>query len=136
MADEAPTATATGPDAGEVRGWIGDRLDVLGGSSVARVDGFYADAETGRPEWLSVRLGRFGQPTLAPARDAVGAAGKVSVPYSREVLKSAPRRKAKGPLTREAELELLKHFGVAGDAGRAAELGGRGFEAITASPAN
>src|SRR5215208_152222 len=69
MADEAPTTTATGPDAGEVRGWIGDRLDVLGGSSVARVDGFYADAETGRPEWLSVRLGRFGQPTLAPARD-------------------------------------------------------------------
>jgi len=39
-------------------------------------------------------------------------------------------------LTREAELELLKHFGVAGDAGHATELGGRGFEAITASPAN
>src|SRR5436189_5904312 len=28
--------------------------------------------------------------------------------------------KAKDPLTREAELELLKHFGAAGDAGRAA----------------
>lgn len=138
MADEVAPATAsqTGPDADEARGWIGDRLDVLGGSSVARVDGFYVDAETGRPEWLIVRLGRFGQPTLVPARDAVGAAGKVWVPYSRDTLKSAPRRKAKEPLTREAELELLKHFGVAGDAGRAAELGARGFDAITASPAN
>src|SRR3954452_13123325 len=131
----ATAASQAGPDADEVRGWIGDRLDVLGGSSVARVDGFFVDAETGRPEWLVVRLGRFGQAPLVPARDAVGAAGKVWVPYSRETLKSAPRRKAKDPLTREAELELLKHFGVAGDAGRAAELGAHGFEAITASPA-
>lgn len=138
MAEDAPSPTAseTGPDADEVRGWIGDRLDVLGGSSVARVDGFYVDAETGRPEWLVVRLGRFSQPTLVPARDAVGAAGKVWVPYSRDTLKSAPRGKAKQPLTRDAELELLDHFGVAGDAGRAAELNARGLDAITASPAN
>jgi len=135
--DAAPVAASqTGPGADEVRGWVGDRLDVLGGSGVARVDGFYADAETGRPEWLVVRLGRFGQPTLAPARDAVGAAGKVWIPYSRETVKGAPRRKAKQPLTREAELELLKHYGVAGDAGRAAELSDRGFKAITASPAS
>jgi|SRR5215218_2706216 len=137
MADAASTAApATGPDADEVRGWVGARLDVLGGTSVARIDGFYTDSETGRPEWLVVRLGRFGQPTLVPARDAVGAAGKVWVPYSRETVKSAPRRKAKGPLTRETELELLNHFGVAGDAGRAAELNARGFDAATASPAN
>jgi hypothetical protein len=138
MADDAPTGVSTtpsGPDADEVRGWIGDRLDVLGGSSIARVDGFYADSETGRPEWLIVRLGRFGQPTLVPARDAVGAAGKVWAPYSRDAIKGAPRRKAKQPLTREAELELLEHYGIASEAGRAAELDDRGFEAITASPA-
>jgi hypothetical protein len=137
MAEDAPSTAASrsGPDADEVRGWIGSRLDVLGGSSVARIDGFFVDADTGSPEWLVVRLGRFGQPTLVPARDAVGAAGKVWVPYSRETLKSAPRRKAKDPLTREAELELLRHFGVDGDAGRAADLNARGFDAITASPA-
>lgn len=137
MAEDAAStaAAATGPDADEARGWIGDRLDVLDDASVARVDGFYADAETGRPEWLVVSLRRFGQPTLVPARDAVGAAGKVWVPYSRETVKGAPRRKAKEPLTREAELELLGHFGVAGDAGRAAELSAHGFDAITASPA-
>jgi hypothetical protein len=137
VAEDAPSTTAPqpGPDADEVRGWIGDRLDVLGGSSVARVDGLFVDAGTGTPEWLVVRLGRFGQSTLVPARDAVGAAGKVWVPYSRETLKSAPRRKAKDPLTREAELELLRHYGVGGDAGRAADLNARGFDAITANPA-
>ena len=35
-----------------------------------------------------------------------------------------------------AELELLKHFGAGGNAGRAAELSARGSEAITASPAS
>lgn len=137
MAEEARSTTAAhgGPDADEVRGWIGSRLDVLGGSSVARIDGFFVDADTEAPEWLVVRLGRFGQPTLVPARDAVGAAGKVWVPYSLEMLKSAPRRKAKDSLTRETELELLGHFGVGGDAGRAADLNARGFDAITASPA-
>jgi hypothetical protein len=37
-------------------------------------------------------------------------------------------------MNRETELELLKHFGVGGEFGRAAELNARGFEAITASP--
>ncbi len=138
MADDAGPATAskTGPGAGEVRAWIGDRLDVLGGSAIARIDGFYVDAETGRPEWLVVRVSRFGQPTLVPARDAVGAAGRVWAPYSRETVKGAPRRKAKEPLTREAELELLEHFGIAGAAGRAAELDARDAGAITARPAS
>jgi hypothetical protein len=140
MADEPnpapPTASPTpGPDASEVREWIGGRLDVLGGSSVARVDGFFVDEESGRPEWLVVRLGRFGQHVLIPAREAVHAAGKVWVPYSRDAVKGAPRVNTKAPLTREAELELLKYYGAGGNAGRAAELNARGFEAITASPA-
>jgi hypothetical protein len=139
MADEPHPASATenpgaGPGEAEVRSWIGSRLDVLGGSSVARIDGFYVDEETGRPEWLVIRIGRFGQHTLVPAREAVGAAGKIWIPYSRETIKATPKVNTKAPLTREAELELLKHYGAGGDAGRAAELGGRGFEAITASP--
>jgi hypothetical protein len=140
MADEPnpapPTAASTvGPETSEVRDWVGGRLDVLGGSSVARIDGFFVDEETGRPEWLVVRLGRFGQHALIPAREAVHAAGKVWIPYSRETVKGAPRVNTKAPLSRETELELLKHFGVTGDTGRAAELNARGFEAITASPA-
>lgn len=133
--DPSPAAAATGPDADEVRCWIGSRLDEIGGTAVAKIEGFFADSETGRPEWLVVRLGRFGQHGLAPAREAVGVGGRVWVPYSRDAIKGTAKTSTKTPLTREAELELLKHFGADGDAGRAAELSARGFEAITAGPA-
>jgi len=59
-ADAAATTGTTAPEADEVRGWLGNRLDEIGGASVARIDGFYVDERTGRPEWLVVRLGTFG----------------------------------------------------------------------------
>jgi hypothetical protein len=134
-ADTASTATAAGPDAAEVWGWLGSRLDELGGVSVEKIDGFYVDERTGRPEWLVVRPGRFGHHSLVPAREAVEAAGHIWVPYARDVIKRAPRTNTKSPLNRETELDLLRHYGIAGGAGRAAELSTRGFEAITARPA-
>jgi PRC-barrel domain protein len=124
------------PDAVEAQTWIGARLDDLAGTAVGKIDAFFVDEDSGRPEWLVVRLGRFGQHGLVPAREAVGVAGRVWVPYPREAIKAAPKAGTKAPLTREAELELLKHFGAGGNAGRTAELSARGFEAITASPAS
>jgi hypothetical protein len=38
--------------------------------------------------------------------------------------------------TCSAELELLENHGIRGDAGRAADLDARGFDAVSASPAN
>ena len=124
------------PDAAEAQGWIGSRLDEIGGAAVGKIDGFFVDTDTRRPEWLVVRLGRFGQQGLVPAREAVGVAGRVWVPYARETIKAAPKAGTKGPLTGEAELELLKHYGAGEDVGRTAELNARGFEAVTASPAS
>ena len=124
------------PNAAEAQTWIGWRLDELGGAAVGKIDGFFVDEETGRPEWLVVRLGRFGQQGLVPAREAVGVPGRVWVPYAREAIKAARSAGTKSPLTREAELELLEHFGAGGNAGRAAELSARSSEAITASPAS
>jgi hypothetical protein len=139
MADDAAqlpaSAPSAGPDLDEARSWVGNRLDEIGGSSIAKVEGVFVDSDTGRPEWLAVRLGRFGQHGLVPARDAVGVGGRVWVPYSRDTIKGAPRVGTKAPLNRESELELLRHFGVAGEIGRAAELTARGFDAVTASPA-
>ena len=124
------------PDAAEAMRWIGSRLDEIGGAAVGKIDGFFVDEETGRPEWLVVRIGRFGHQGLVPAREAVGVSGRVWVPYGRETIKAAPRTTTKAPLTRDAEIELLKHFGAGGDVGRTAELNARGFEAVTASPAS
>jgi hypothetical protein len=126
-----------GPDAAEAQTWIGWRLDELGGVAVGKVDGFFVDEETGRP-----RVARGPASALRAAGPGAGRArpsaspGASGVPYARETIKTARKADAKSPLRREAELELLKHFGAGGNAARAAELSARGFKAITASPAS
>src|SRR4051794_28715762 len=117
---DAPSSAApdaAGPDAAEARGWIGGRLEDMAGTSVGKIESFHVDEQTGRPEWLVVRASRFGQHALVPAREAVEAAGRVWVPYSRDVIKRAPKVDTRAPLTREAELELLEHYGVHGEVG-------------------
>ncbi|SRR6266540_6043676 len=126
------TAPATGPDLSEVRSWVGGRLDAIGGTSVGKLDGAYVDEESERPEWLVVRLGRFGQRALVPAREAVGGVGRVWIPYHQDAIKRAPKVDTRAPLSRGREQELLAHYGIAAEVGRAAELAARDPDAITA----
>ena len=129
---EDVTAQRLGPE--EVRAWKGHRLDEVGGGGVGKIEGAYADAVAGNPEWLLVRMGRFGHYALVPARDAVAAAGHVWVPYALEQIRGAPKVDPKRPISREYELALLEHYGVGGEAGRAAEISDRDEGAATASP--
>lgn len=124
------------PGAEQVRAWIGHRLDEIGGASVGRVDGMFLDVVTDRPEWLLARMGRFGHHTLVPARDAVEGVGRVWIPYSREVIRRAPKADPVAALTAATERELLEHYAIAGAAGRAAELDGRDPNAVSVRPAD
>jgi len=116
-------------------GWRGHRLDAIGDHGVGRVEGVHLDTESRRPEWLSTRLGRFAHHRPVPARDAVEASGRVWVPFTREQISGAPEVDPKEELTRERETELLSHYGIDGDAGRAAEVAKRDAGAVTARPA-
>ena len=116
--------------------WVGSRLDDMHGTGLGKIEGAYVDEETGRPEWLLVRLGRFGQRGLVPAREAVGGVGRVWVPYSRDLIRSTPKVDGKSPITCAWERSLLAYFGIAGEIGRAAELAERDPETITARPAS
>lgn len=140
VADAATGATvaadSAAPGLTEVSAWIGSRLDDLRGTAMGKVDGAYVDDETGRPEWLLVRLGRFGQRSLVPAREAVGGVGRVWVPYEREVIRNSPKVDGKSAITCDWERSLLAYFGIAGEIGRAAELAERNPETITARPAS
>lgn len=124
-----------GPSLEEVVGWAGHRLDEIAGGGVGRVEGAYVDAESGRPEWLLSRMGRFGHHCLVPARDAVVGVGHVWVPYARDQIRRAPKIEPKANLTGERETELLTYYGIGGEAGRAAEIAGRDAEIVTARPA-
>jgi PRC-barrel domain len=119
----------------EIHAWKGHRLDEIGGATVGKVEGVFVDAETGDPEWVLARMGRFGKRTLVPARDAVEGVGHVWVPYSRDVIRGAPKVDPAAALTASAERSLLGHYGVAGPAGRAAQLDDREREAVSARPA-
>ena len=142
-AQTTETVEATGPsetvqvrlELAEAQTWAGHRLDEIGGAAVGKVEGIYVDDESGRPEWLLARMGRFGHHTLVPARDAVEGVGRVWVPYTRDQIRRGPKASAGKPLSREAERELLGHYGIAADAGRFAELAKRPADAVTARPA-
>ena len=125
------------PTVAEVRSWAGFKLDEIGGGSVGRVEGAYVDAKSQRVEWLLARMGRFGHHTLVPARHAVGAGQRVWVPYSRDVIRGAPRIEPGHIVTREEELGLLEHYGAGVKAaGRAEELGEGDGDAVTIRPAD
>lgn len=131
----AEETTAERPSLEEVLSWAGHRLDEIVGGNVGKVEGAYVDAGTGRPEWLLSRMGRFGHYCLVPARDAVGGVGHVWVPYTRDQIRRAPRIEPKAELTRSQEDELLRHYGIGGEAGRAADIAPRDADAVTARPA-
>lgn len=118
----------------EIRAWKGHRLDELGGAGVGKIEGAFVDAETGKPEWILARMGRFGNYTLVPARDAVEGVGHIWVPYSRDVIRRAPKVDPVASLTASAERSLLAHYGIAGPAGRSAELDERDPEAVSVRP--
>lgn len=118
----------------EAAAWKGWKLDEIGGASVGRVADVYVDERSGDPEWLLARMGRFGHYCLVPARYAVGAGGRVWVPFSRELIRKAPRIESGKPLERDAERTLLEHYGIATtEAGRGADLAQRD-EGVTALP--
>jgi len=134
MAESAETAPR--PTADEVGAWVGNRLDEIAGIDVGRIEGAFVDQDGGEPEWLLARMGRFGHYTLVPVRDAVEGVGHVWVPFTRDQIRGAPKVDPRAGLTATAERALFDHYGIAVDAGRAAELGEREDDAITARPLN
>jgi len=134
MTDEAMTIERPALEA--VTAWKGHRLDEMTGANVGRVHGAFVDAESAEPEWLVARMGRFGHHTLVPARDAVEGVGHIWVPFTREVIRRAPKVDPIASLTANEERALLDHYGIGGGAGRAMELSGREPDTISVRPAD
>jgi hypothetical protein len=123
------------PSAEVVRGWIGYRLDEIGGQNVGKIEGAFVDQESGEPEWLLARMGRFGHYTLVPGRDAVAGVKHVWVPYTRDQIRRGPKVDPAASLTASGERELLAHYGIMAEAGRGAAIADRDEDEVTARPA-
>ena len=127
--------TETVPTATEVAGWVGFGLDDIDGAGIGKVTGFFVDIETGQPAWLLIKLGRFSGEVALPAHDCAGIAGKVWVPYHRDIIREAPIVDPSRPLNREQELLICEYFGLGDSHGRAAEVKDRPEGAITSQAA-
>ncbi|HYU60698.1 MAG TPA: PRC-barrel domain-containing protein [Solirubrobacterales bacterium] len=127
-ASDAPTGppdAAERPSRSEVEAWIGARLDDISGAGVGKVEGAYVDEKTGLPEWVLIRVGRFGHHCVVPAREAVAGVGHVWVPWDRNAIRRSPQVEPGGELTAEEELQLCGHYGIVEGLGRAGELANR-----------
>ena len=135
MADEPEVVKVPPPDADEIGQWVGYRVDDIAGQSVARVQGFMVDAESGQPTWLAVKLGRFGKTVPVLVRECAAAAGRIWTPHDREVIREAPAIDADLPLNRDQEMQVLEYYGIPEGFGRAAEISSRPGETETSRPA-
>ena len=104
------------PDAEEASGWIGARVDDMAGTPVGKIESLLVDAAAQTPTWFVIRRGRFGRRSAIPAPFAAHAGGHVWIPFSREVVRTAPDVDANEGLSREDERRLAEHFGVPEDA--------------------
>lgn len=108
------------PSLEDVREWEGYRVDEVSGHSVARVEGFFVDQESGEPAWVLLKLGRFGKVVPVSIRECAAAAGRVWVPHDREVIRDAPAIDPEMPLNKEQERLVLDYYGIPEDIGRGA----------------
>ncbi|MBK5110841.1 MAG: hypothetical protein JJE10_05655 [Thermoleophilia bacterium] len=128
---EGPGTETIQPSLEDVRQWVGYRVDEISGHGVARVEAVLVDQESGEPAWLVAKLGRFGKMVPISIRECAAAAGKVWVPYDREVIREAPAIDPTLPLNREQERLVLDHYGIPEAVGRGAEIASRSEGQVT-----
>ena len=96
-----------------------DQIDDLIGRDVYGSDGgkigtavdVYADDETGKPEWVTVRTGLFGtKQSFVPLADASMAGDQITVPYDKAFVKAAPTIDEDGHLSEDEERELYAYY--------------------------
>ena len=125
----APEASPEAPGGlTEARACLGAKLDDVGGATVGKIEQVLADTETGAPTWLVVRLGRFGKRAALPFDYVVPGAGRVWVPFERELVRAAAELDPTIGLTAGDERALATHYGVPDGTGRHGAVAGRGDE--------
>jgi uncharacterized protein (TIGR02271 family) len=75
----------------------------------------YLDDRTGEPAWVTVKTGLFGgAESFVPLAEGRMEGDDVSVPYSKDQVKDAPRiEDENGHLSRDEEAELYRYYGLA-----------------------
>ena len=77
------------------------------GSKIGGIGEVYLDDQTGQPAWLTINTGLFGtSESFVPLQEATVEGDQVTLPYSKDQVKDAPRVDADQHLDVEQEREL------------------------------
>jgi uncharacterized protein (TIGR02271 family) len=104
-----------------------DTLDTIRGATVVdengdkigSLDEIYLDEDTGQPEWAAVKTGLFGTGlSFVPLANAERNGDDLRVPFSKELVKDAPRVDADGHLSQDEEADLYAYYGISYGEGR------------------
>jgi uncharacterized protein (TIGR02271 family) len=108
----------------DVQNVIGSTAVDRDGDKIGKVGQLFLDDETGRPEFVTVNTGLFGnKETFVPAADATIAGDQVTLPFDKATIKDAPNVDAEGGhLDHDEERRLYEYYGMGYDKG-----GDRGF---------
>ena len=84
------------------------------GKSIGNLETFFADRDSGRPEWIGVFTGTFRQHHyLVPLEGAEVEGSAILIPWTKEQVKSAPDyRDPETSISEELELEAYRHYGL------------------------
>lgn len=81
------------------------------GGKIGSIGQLYADDDTGEPTWVTVRTGLFGtSQSFIPVEGSRIDGGDLVVPFSKDLVKDAPRIETDGHLTPEEEDRLYTHY--------------------------
>lgn len=96
------------------------------GEKIGSAGDVYLDDESGQPAWVTTKTGLFGtKESFVPLADATVEGSVVRVPYSKEMVKDAPRVEKDGHLSDQEQDELYSYYSVggSGSSGRSGTAG-------------
>jgi len=83
------------------------------GQKIGTVADVYFDKDTRQPEWALVTTGLFGtKHSFVPITTASTTSEGLSVPFTKDQVKDAPRLDDDGELSQDEELQLSRHYGL------------------------
>jgi uncharacterized protein (TIGR02271 family) len=96
-----------------IAGLIGADVVDTDNDRIGKVGQIYVDPSSGRPLWATVRTGFFGtSESFVPLEDATDTGEALQVPYSKEIVKNAPRVDADSELTDAEQDDLYAYYEV------------------------
>jgi uncharacterized protein (TIGR02271 family) len=84
------------------------------GEKIGKVGQVFLDDVTGKPEWVTVQTGMFGnKESFVPVGQSEFAEDGLTVPFDKDIVKDAPQVDAdQGHLSQEEEADLYRHYGM------------------------